>query len=267
MPTVRIALASLRQPRSIDEGVERMLAVLRECRRRKARIVCTSETYLPGLRSWPDTLPPPDQRRMERALSQLRAGCRENKVAASVGMEWVSRLGLENRAVVISGAWRVLGYQTKNQITPGSESRHYVHDGKRCVFRINGLVFGIAICHEGWRYPETVRWAAVRGAQVVFQPQVTRRPKTQRPPARWGDCFYEQAMACRAQENSIYFASVNQALRDQASRTSLVSPSGQVLASLPLGRGGLLIADLDTDQATLRYAQRYRPERYPTKLS
>jgi len=26
------------------------------------------------------------------------------------------------------------------------------------------------ICHEGWRYPETVRWAVRRGAQVVFHP-------------------------------------------------------------------------------------------------
>jgi len=33
------------------------------------------------------------------------------------------------------------------------------------------LTFGIAICHEGWRYPETVRWAARRGAQIVFHPK------------------------------------------------------------------------------------------------
>ncbi len=32
------------------------------------------------------------------------------------------------------------------------------------------MKFGVAICHEGWRYPETVRWAAVRGAKVVFHP-------------------------------------------------------------------------------------------------
>ena len=32
------------------------------------------------------------------------------------------------------------------------------------------LTFGVAICHEGWRYPETVRWAARRGAHVVFHP-------------------------------------------------------------------------------------------------
>ena len=31
------------------------------------------------------------------------------------------------------------------------------------------LTFGVAICHEGWRYPETVRWAARRGAHVVVQ--------------------------------------------------------------------------------------------------
>ena len=35
------------------------------------------------------------------------------------------------------------------------------------------MKFGVAICHEGWRYPETVRWAASRGARIVFHPQHT----------------------------------------------------------------------------------------------
>ena len=35
------------------------------------------------------------------------------------------------------------------------------------------LTFGIAICHEAFRYPETVRWAAVRGAKIVFHPHCT----------------------------------------------------------------------------------------------
>lgn len=29
----------------------------------------------------------------------------------------------------------------------------------RQIFEAGGVRFGIAICHEGWRYPETVRWA------------------------------------------------------------------------------------------------------------
>ena len=264
MPTVRIALTSLRRPKSVDEGVDRIVEILRQCHRRKAKIVCTSETYLPGLRSWPDMLPPPDQRVMDQAVSRLRAGCRKHRVAAIIGMEWVCKGGLENRAVVISAAGRVLGHQTKNQITPGSESRHYVPDKRRRVFRMGNLVFGIVICHEGWRYPETVRWAAVRGAKIVFQPQVTRLGRGSTPPRKFGDSFYEQAMMCRAQENSIYFASVNEAMRDQWSRTCLVGPRGVVLKHLPLGRGGLLVADIETDLATRRYALRYRPELYPS---
>ena len=173
MAKLRIALASLRHPPSVDQGVDRIMEVLHASRRRRVQIVCTSEAYLPGLRKCPDTMLPPDQKLMERALAQLRSCCRENRVAAIIGMEWVSKSGLQNRGVVISPAGRVLGHQTKNQITPGSESRHYVADGRRRVFRMGKLVFGIVICHEGWRYPETVRWAATRGAHIVFQPQFT----------------------------------------------------------------------------------------------
>jgi hypothetical protein len=32
------------------------------------------------------------------------------------------------------------------------------------------LTFGVTICYEGFRYPETVRWAARRGAHIVFHP-------------------------------------------------------------------------------------------------
>jgi ribosomal-protein-alanine N-acetyltransferase len=56
---------------------------------------------------------------MEWALQELRAACRAHSVAAIVGMEWVSEIGLENRAFVISPAGALLGFQTKNQITPG----------------------------------------------------------------------------------------------------------------------------------------------------
>ena len=34
----------------------------------------------------------------------------------------------------------------------------------RHVFTAGPLTFGIAICHEGWRYPETVRWCGSAGA-------------------------------------------------------------------------------------------------------
>lgn len=262
--TLRVALAALRQQPSVPAGVERIRVVLRECAEQHVEIVCTPETYLPGLRGLDFDLPDPDQETMEQALRELRQSCRDTGVALIIGMEWLSALGLENRAVVVSADGTVLGHQTKNQITPGGESEHYVPDGTRRVFTINGLTFGIVICHEGWRYPETVRWAATRGAQVVFQPQVTGSDKREGTPREWGASFYEKAMVCRAQENSIYFASVNQAMRAQNSATSLISPTGDLVADIPCGEEGLLVADLDIGAATRFYAERYRPEWYPS---
>ena len=283
---IRIGLASLRQPDSVEHGVEKIIDTLDECQRRGVELVCFPETYLPGLRGFGDSLPPPNQELMEQALQQLRRGCRERKVAAIVGVEWVSENGLENRAVVVSASGRALGHQTKNQITPGGESENYVPDGQRKVFGVKGTCFGIVLCHEGWRYPETVRWAAVRGARIVFQPQVTGTEreedlakiapalshletasdkKAQKRPGRrqWGDSFYEKAMICRAQENSIYFASVNQTMGCQNSATSLISPTGKMLQYSPYGKEDLLVADIDPSLATRRYAKRYRPELYP----
>ncbi len=184
-------------------------------------------------------------------------------VTAIIGMEWQSPLGLENRATVISGSGRVLGHQTKNQITPGGESENYVADGQRRMFTIRGVKFGLSICHEAWRYPETVRWAAVRGARIVFNPQVTGSGKDGRRRSKWGGAFYEKAMQCRAAENAIYFASVNQAMKHQNSATSLIDPDGELIDHIPYGREGLLVADIDPSLATRLYAKRYNPELYP----
>jgi predicted amidohydrolase len=246
-----------------------MRQALAEGAGRGARLVCFPETYLPGLRGTRESLPAPDQGAQEAALDALREACRGHGVAAIAGMEWMTGRGLENRAVVIAPNGSVLGHQTKNQITPGGESEHYVPDGRRRLFRIDGLTFGIAICHEAWRYLETVRWAAVRGAQVVFQPQMTGsdapgRGRARGAPGPWGASFYERAMECRAQENSIYFASVNFALRAQNSATSLLDPHGRLLAHVPYGHEQLLVADLDLAQATRFYASRYNPAWYPS---
>ena len=260
--TLRVALASIRKPETLVQSVEKIQSVLKECAAKKVQIVCFPETFLPGLRGL-DKLSAPDQAAMEKALKSVSESCRDAKVAAIVGVEWVAENGLQNRAYVISAEGKVLGYQTKNQITPGKESDNYVPDGKRQMFEIDGVKFGIVICHEGWRYPETVRWAAVRGAKVVFQPQVTGsdNPGEFKAP-EWGTSFYEMAMQCRAQENSIFFASVNRTMNRQNSATSLIDPKGKLIKHVPRGEESLLISDLDLTQATGFYAKRFQPRLY-----
>ena len=125
--------------------------------------------------------------------------------------------------------------------------------------------FGIAICHEGWRYPETVRWAAARGAKIVFHPQHTGSNTDGVRLTEWGSPaapYYEKAMTCRALENTIYFASVNYALRFPESATSLIAPSGKCQAYLPYGEEGLLVERLRLEEATGLLASRYAPDRY-----
>jgi hypothetical protein len=66
----------------------------------------------------------------------------------------------------------------------------------------------------------------------------------------------------RSLENTIYFASVNYALRFQDSATSLIAPSGECQAYLPYGHEGVLVQEIETKKATGLLAIRYAPERH-----
>jgi predicted amidohydrolase len=262
--TLRIGLAAAGNPPSIGERLASVERFLGEAAAREVAIVCFPEAYLPGLRGCDFPVPDPDQERQEAALETVRAAAGRHRVAAVIGMEWASAAGLHNVAFVISRGGEVLGYQAKNQIPP-EEAAFYVPDGRRRLFAIDGVPFGIAICHEGWRYPESVRWAAVRGAKLVFHPQLTGSDRAGPTLTRWGDPdapYYEKAMVARAVENTVYFASVNNALRYQESATSLIGPEGMCLAAIPYGEERLLVYDLDLARATGFYARRFDPALY-----
>jgi hypothetical protein len=74
--------------------------------------------------------------------------------------------------------------------------------------------------------------------------------------------YYEKAMVLRSMENTIFFASVNYALRFQESATSLIAPSGQCQAYLPYGQEGVLVQTIRVEEATGLLATRYAPRRY-----
>ena len=261
-----IGLAAVRNAPSIDERLATVDRVLGEAAAREVAVVCFPETYLPGLRGLDFPVPPPDQRRQVEALESVRAAARVHRVATVIGMEWESPAGLHNVAFVVSRAGEVVGYQAKNQIPPEEEA-FYVPDGRRRLFEVDGVPFGITICHEGWRYPEGVRWAATRGAQLVFHPQLTGSDRAGVSIDRWGDPdspYYEKAMVARGIENTIFFASVNYAMRYQDSATTVIGPDGDCLAHVPYGHEHLLVHDLDLSRATGLSARRFNPAFYPS---
>jgi predicted amidohydrolase len=226
--------------------------------------VCFPEAYLPGLRGLDFDVPPFDRTQQERALRVVAEVARAHKIGVILGMEWHADEGRHIASVVFDAAGEVRGCQTKCQLDP-SEEPLYVPGRVRQMFDINGLKFGVAICHEAFRYPETVRWAAIRGAKVVFHPHCTGSDKTGTRPTQWGatgGAYYEKAMMCRGLENTIYFASVNYAFRNQESATTLVGPNGECVAYLPYGQEGVLVQDINLDAATGLLARRYAPDRY-----
>ena len=264
--SLRIGLAAARNASTVEERLEIVERFLADAGARGVAIVCFPETYVPGLRGQDFPVPPPDQPRQEAALEVIRAAAERHRVAVLMGMEWESTLGLHNVAFVISRDGVVLGYQAKNQLPP-EEEPFYVPDGRRRLFEVDGVPFGITICHEGWRYPEAVRWSAARGARLVFHPQLTGSDRTGAKIERWGDPtspYYEKAMIARSVENTIYFASVNCAMRYQDSATSLLSPDGDCLAHVPYGQEQLLVHDIDLTRATGLCAKRFNPAFYPT---
>jgi len=259
-----VALSSPRVASSLDDGLARIKGLVSEASDQGAEIACFPEAYFPGLRGQDFEVWPWDRAQQERALQTVAKLAQSYGIAVILGIERITETGRQIAAYVIDARGQLQGYQTKNQIDP-SEDRFYVPGNTRRMFEINGVKFGIAICHEGWRYPETVRWAAVRGAKIVFHPQHTGNEKEGVRLTHWGAAdapYYEKAMMMRSRENTIYFASVNYALRFPESATSLIAPSGECRAYLPYGQEGVLVQEIDVEKATGLLARRYAPERY-----
>ena len=258
-----IALASPRVASSLDDGLTRIERCLSQASARGAEIVCFPEAYLPGLRGQDFEVFPYDQAEQERALEAVSALARTHKVATILGMERVTVAGRQIAACVFDAQGRIQGFQAKNQLDP-TEDRFYVAGSGRRIFEVNGVTFGVAICHEGFRYPETVRWAAVRGAKIVFHPHCTGTHQNGVRLTQWGAAgapYYEQAIMMRSRENTIYFASVNYCFPFQESATSLIAPSGECQAYLPYGEEGVLVQAIDLGAATGLLATRFAPER------
>ena len=111
----------------------------------------------------------PTLRFLEHAWSLIAAAAGHANVAVVLGTERLADGALLASALVMNRDGSIAGFQDKVQLDPSEEGTYSFGSGRR-VFQTGPLTFGIAICHEGWRYPETVRWAVRHGAHIVFHP-------------------------------------------------------------------------------------------------
>jgi predicted amidohydrolase len=260
--TVRIAVGQTPLTATLEDAVPAAVAAVEEAGRLGAHVLCLPETCLPGHRSQPREVPDYTAAEVDTAVDAVAAAARRAGVVTIVGAERPASAGREIVAVVVDVDGSRLGVQAKTQIDP-SEERDYVPGSGRHVFAAAGIRFGVAICHEAFRYPEIARAAALDGAQVVFVPHfvVTDDGSLAR---RWCDAdnpYNEKAVLCRALENTVYVAAANAAAPDQGSASCVISPDGELLAQVAYGCPGVAVADIDPARADAHMARRLAPER------
>ncbi len=224
-----------------------------------AGLVCFPEAYVPGYRVGKD-IAAPDGALLEEAWRAIGAAAAQARVTVVLGTERVVAGTRRLSALVIDASGEPLGFQDKVQLDPSEDCMFSPGEGRR-LFDAGELRFGVVICHEGFRYPETVRWAARNGAQLVLHPYFDEASPVSFRPQQFADprnTFHEKAMLCRAAENTCWFASVNCASEGSPTTSAVVRPDGTLHAHQPYGMEGLLVADIDLDVATRLLATRCR---------
>ena len=260
MNTFRLALANVRFPATREESVTLAEQAIAEAASGDAEIICFPECFVPGYRGINKRVLLPDTAFLEHAWSRIAAAAAKNNVAVILGTERMIGDGVVATALVINPDGTSGGFQDKVQLDP-SEDNIYSPGSGRQVFQTGRLKFGVVICHEGWRYPETVRYAAQRGAHVVFHPHFHEAEPGSYVPSTFADSantFHEKATLCRAAENTCYFATVNYASAGSPTTSAVVQPDGTLLCYQPYGEEGLLFADIDLSAATGLLATRYK---------
>lgn len=259
---MKIALASPLFPKSLREGLSSLHDLSQFAAQQKAEVICFPESFIPGYPGMGYAKEDRTPDALKRALTTACDIAKENHITIILPMDWYVGSQLFNLAYVISEQGELLGYQTKNQLDP-TEDNLWTAGKTRQIFELNKVKFGITICHEGFRYPESVRWAAQRGAQIVFHPYFVGSNDEGITLTEFGakeNPYYEKAMMMRALENTIYFASVNYAAKYQGAASAVIAPDGSCLASQHYGESGVLIVDIDLSKATGILAKRFKPD-------
>jgi len=261
---MKIALASPPYPASVDNALYQAEKLIQSAAPAGAEIICFPETYLPGYPGLGYDTGTTTQEMLESALTRVCKMAAANSIAVIMPMDWHEAGHILNVAQVVSAKGEWLGYQTKNQLDP-TEDNKWTPGTDRNIFEVNGVKFSITICHEGFRYPESVRWAAMKGASIVFHPNCTGNNTAGKQLTEWGhqdNPYYEKAQLLRAMENTIYFAGVNYHFKYPDSASALIGPDGTCIAHQSYTEAGVLVAEINIDLASGSLAKRFKPALY-----
>ncbi len=147
--------------------------------------------------------------------------------------------GAYNSAAALFPDGRTLVYRKSHLF--GREKTLFLAGGQAGVsFSFKGVELGLLICYE-WAFPEIARGLALEGAQVVLHPSNLVLP------------YAFLAARVRALENKVFWVLANRVGEEGPLRfkggSLILSTYGEVLAEGPLGREGVVEAEIDPAEA------------------
>lgn len=242
MKSVRVAAAQTLEYRDdMDAALTCVDDVAGLAERKGARLVCFPEGFLQGYLT-----DDASARRVAFDLSSpefevvLRRFPNKGPTLV-VGVIEVDDGRLFNTALVIERGVVVGRYRKMNLL--GGESA-FEAGVDTPLFEVDGLRFGINICHDT-NFPEAARKVADLGAAMIVCPanNMMRREK-----AKVFKDLHNAARAERCRETGLWLLSAD-VTGEREGRvawgpTAVLGPEGRVLAQLPLGEPGLLIFDV-----------------------
>lgn len=228
----------------IDNNLNKAVKTIEDARSCGAKLVCFPEAFLTGY----------SVQRMDEAVAvaetiesnrivKLKKIAKEQKVFLLIPFLEKTCEGIKNSACLIDDEGRVVGNYSKAHLISG-EKQVVVPGNSFKIWDTKIGKIGCLICYD-LCFPEPARIEALEGAELIVVPSAWRGFGYY---AQWWD----NNVACRAIDNVLYIAAINQVgnLKDSffAGKSKVCDPTGIVIAQADGVSEETLFCEIDLDR-------------------
>lgn len=237
MQSVRIALVQNEISKCCEDNLDKAIAGVESCARKKANFILLPEMWLTGFNY--REIRKLSTKDCEQAIELLSRKARQHSAYIIAGS--IPELGKERiyNTSYILGPKGVLGkYRKSHLFTPLAEPKHLASGDSIRTFDTDSGRVGVLICYE-IRFPEVARILALMGAKIIFVPAQFPKPKLN---------IWHTLLAARAIENQLFIAACNRVGADNKQsyfgHSLVVDPSGSFIVEAEEDEAEL-ICDVD----------------------
>jgi predicted amidohydrolase len=242
MATHRIAAAQTPEfRRNVDAALRHLMDTAGQALAAGASLVCFPEGYLQGYLTDEQSAREDAMDLGSTVFEGVLGRLPENGPMLVFGLIEADGGRLFNTAVVVYRRALIGRYRKAHLL---GRERCFEAGRTPSVFQVDGLRFGINICHDT-NFPTAAQEVANLGASLLVCPANNMLP--QKTAEKWKD-RHNAVRADRCRETGLWLVSADvTGERDGCvswGPTAVITPEGEVAAQLPLGLPGLLVFDL-----------------------